>query len=147
MRISDWSSDVCSSDLASNGSGATVNNRRMRVSPCKEMERALIGTGVPLREEYLDRYMPMLRNVAANSAGIRRAGAASLDLAYVASGRLDGYWEFNLKPWDIAAGIVMVQEAGGIVRPLEGSTDVLADGHILATTRSEENTSELQSLM
>src|SRR3546814_11991965 len=77
--------------------------------------------------------MPMLRNVAANSAGIRRAGAASLDLAYVASGRLDGYWEFNLKPWDIAAGIVMVQEAGGIVRPLEGSTDVLADGHILAT--------------
>src|SRR3546814_6869227 len=95
------------------------------------MERALIGTGVPLREEYLDRYMPMLRNVAANSAGIRRAGAASLDLAYVASGRLDGYWEFNLKPWDIAAGIVMVQEAGGIVRPLEGSTDVLAEQAIL----------------
>lgn len=126
----------CTQDLyiASNGSGATLNNRRMRVSQCKDLDRALIGTGVPLREEFLDRYTPMLRNVAASTAGIRRAGAASLDLAYVAAGRLDGYWEFNLKPWDIAAGIVMVQEAGGIVRPLEDSTDVLADGHILATT-------------
>lgn len=126
----------CTQDLyvASNGSGATLNNRRMRVSQCKELERALIGTGVPLREEYLDRYTPMLRNIAANTAGIRRAGSAALDLAYVAAGRLDGYWEFNLKPWDIAAGVVMVQEAGGIVRPLEGSTDVLKDGHILATT-------------
>jgi len=126
----------CTQDLyvASNGSGATLNNRRMRVSQCKELERALIGTGVPLREEYLDRYTPMLRNIAANTAGIRRAGSAALDLAYVAAGRLDGFWEFNLKPWDIAAGVIMVQEAGGIVRPLEGSTDVLADGHILATT-------------
>src|SRR3546814_12811547 len=91
---------------ASSGPSAAVNNRRMRVGPCKEMERALIGTGVPLREEYLDRYMPMLRNVAANSAGIRRAGAASLDLAYVASGRLDGYWEFNLKPWEDRTSVV-----------------------------------------
>ncbi|NGY04537.1 inositol monophosphatase family protein [Solimonas terrae] len=126
----------CTQDLyvASNGSGATLNNRRMRVSQCKEMERALIGTGVPLREEYLDRYTPMLRNIAANTAGIRRAGSAALDLAYVAAGRLDGYWEFNLKPWDIAAGIVMVQEAGGIVRSLDGSDDVLKHGHILATT-------------
>lgn len=126
----------CTQDLyvASNGSGATLNSRRIRVSQCKEMERALIGTGVPLREEFLDRYTPMLRNIAANTAGIRRAGSAALDLAYVAAGRLDGFWEFNLKPWDIAAGVVMVQEAGGVVRAIDGSDDVLKDGHILATS-------------
>jgi myo-inositol-1(or 4)-monophosphatase len=125
----------CTQDLyvGSKGSGATINNRRMRVSQCKDLERALIGTGVPLREEFLDRYTPMLRNIAANTAGVRRAGSAALDLAYVAAGRLDGFWELNLKPWDIAAGIVLVQEAGGIIRPLEGSEDVLQDGHILAT--------------
>lgn len=126
----------CTQDLyiASKGSGATLNNRRIRVSQCKDMDRALIGTGVPLREEYLDRYVPMLRNIAAHSAGIRRAGSAALDLAYVAAGRLDGFWEFNLKPWDIAAGVVLVQEAGGVVRALDGGEDVLKDGHVLATT-------------
>jgi len=89
---------------------------------------------VPLREEYLDRYVPMLRNVAAKTAGLRRAGAASLDLAYVASGRLDGFFEFNLKPWDIAAGIVLVQEAGGMVVSLSGEDDILKSGHVLATS-------------
>ncbi|NKF24714.1 inositol monophosphatase family protein [Solimonas marina] len=126
----------CTQDLyvASNGSGATLNNRRIRVSQNKDMEQALIGTGVPLREEFLDRYTPMLRNIAANTAGVRRAGSAALDLAYVAAGRLDGFWEFNLKPWDMAAGVVMVREAGGIVRALDGSDDPLPDGHVLATT-------------
>lgn len=126
----------CTQDLycASRGSGATLNNRRIRVSGCKDISQALIGTGIPLREEYLDRYLPQLRSVAAETAGLRRAGSAALDLAYVAAGRLEGFWEFNLKPWDIAAGVVMVQEAGGIVRPLDGSADVLADGHVLATT-------------
>ncbi|WP_028007981.1 inositol monophosphatase family protein [Solimonas flava] len=126
----------CTQDLycASRGSGATLNNRRIRVSGCKDISQALIGTGIPLREEYLDRYLPQLRSVAAETAGLRRAGSAALDLAYVAAGRLEGFWEFNLKPWDIAAGVVMVQEAGGIVRPLGGSADVLADGHVLATT-------------
>ncbi len=137
----------CTQDLyiASKGSGAMLNSRRIRVSACNELERALIGTGVPLREEYLDRYVPMLRNIAAGTAGIRRAGSAALDLAYVAAGRLDGFWEFNLKPWDIAAGIVLVQEAGGIIRALEGSEDVLQDGHILATTLKIGD--ELQQLL
>lgn len=126
----------CTQDLytASRGGGALQNNRKLRVSVCKELDSALIGTGVPLREEYLDRYLPMLRNVAATTAGVRRAGAASLDLAYVAAGRLDGFWEFNLKPWDMAAGIVLVQEAGGLVREIDGEDDVLKTGNILATT-------------
>ena len=124
----------CTQDLyiASRGAGATLNNRKMRVSGTKDMDQALIGTGVPLREAGLDAYLPMLRSVVANSAGIRRAGSAALDLAYVASGRLDAFWELNLKPWDIAAGIVMVHEAGGMVSEIYGQPDVLASGHILA---------------
>ncbi len=126
----------CTQDLycASRGEGATLNNRKLRVSGCKEIGAALIGTGVPLREEHLDRYLPMMRSVAANTAGVRRAGAAALDLAYVAAGRLDGFWELNLNPWDIAAGIVLVQEAGGVVRELDGGSDVLETGNIVAST-------------
>lgn len=126
----------CTQDLytASRGQGAVLNNRRIRVSGCRDLGQALIGTGVPLREEYLDHYAMMLRNVARETAGIRRAGSAALDLAYVASGRLEGYWEFNLRTWDIAAGIVLVQEAAGVVRELEGGDDVLASGHVLAST-------------
>jgi len=125
----------CTQDLytASRGGGAQLNNRRIRVSNCKDLDEALVGTGVPLREEYLDRYLPMLRNVAAQTAGVRRAGSAALDLAYVAGGRLDAFWELNLKPWDIAAGIVLVQEAGGVVRELDDEqADVLQTGHIFA---------------
>lgn len=119
---------------ASRGQGAVLNSRRIRVSPCKELSQALIGTGVPLREEHLDRYLPMMRNVAAHTAGVRRAGAAALDLAYVAAGRLEGFWELNLNPWDIAAGIVLVQEAGGTVRELDGGDDALTTGNILAAS-------------
>lgn len=116
---------------ASRGQGALLNNRKLRVSNCKDMNQALFGTGVPLREEYLDRYLPILRSIAEQSAGVRRAGSAALDLAYVAAGRFEGFWEFNLKPWDIAAGIVMVQEAGGVIREIDGG-DVLESGSILA---------------
>ncbi|HEX4872035.1 MAG TPA: inositol monophosphatase family protein [Nevskiaceae bacterium] len=126
----------CTQDLytASKGSGALLNNRKIRVSGCKDLSQALIGTGVPLREEYLDGYLPQLRRVATETAGIRRAGSAALDLAYVAAGRLEGFWEFNLKPWDIAAGIVMVQEAGGVISTLDGHADPLKNGHVMATT-------------
>jgi myo-inositol-1(or 4)-monophosphatase len=126
----------CTQDLyiASRGAGATLNNRKIRVSGAKDMDQALVGTGVPLREANLDAYLPMLRNVVANTAGVRRAGSAALDLAYVAAGRLDAFWELNLKPWDIAAGIVMVQEAGGMVSEIYGAPDPLATGHILAGT-------------
>ncbi len=124
----------CTQDLycASRGAGATLNNRRLRVSNTKELDSALIGTGVPINANHLDAYLPMLRYIAETTAGIRRAGSAALDLAYVAAGRLDGFWELGLKPWDIAAGLLMVQEAGGMTSELYGGADVLATGHVLA---------------
>jgi myo-inositol-1(or 4)-monophosphatase len=124
----------CTQDLycASRGSGATLNNKRIRVTQTRDMDSALIGTGVPIRSENLDAYMPTLRAVAESTAGIRRAGSAALDLAYVAAGRLDAYWEIGLKPWDIAAGLVLVQEAGGVASELYSGEDVLKTGHVLA---------------
>ena len=125
----------CTQDLyiATKGSGATLNNRKIRGSTAKELDSALIGTGVPIDAALLDAYMPMLKTIAGNSAGIRRAGSAALDLAYVAAGRLDGFFELGLKPWDMAAGIVLVQEAGGTVTELYDSRgDVMSTGHILA---------------
>jgi myo-inositol-1(or 4)-monophosphatase len=120
--------------IASRGVGATLNNRKIRVSKTKDLDQSLVGTGVPIRAENLDDYLPMLRNVVSATAGVRRAGAASLDLAYVAAGRLDAFWEMNLKPWDIAAGIVLVQEAGGLVTEIFGEADPLQTGHVLAAT-------------
>ena len=88
---------------------------------------------MPINADLLDAYLPMLKTIAGNSAGIRRAGSAALDLAYVAAGRLDGFFELGLKPWDMAAGIVLVQEAGGTVTELYDSRgDVMSTGHILA---------------
>jgi myo-inositol-1(or 4)-monophosphatase len=126
----------CTQDLycASRGSGATLNNRRIRVSGATDLSAALIGTGVPIRAANLDAYLPMLRKVVENTAGVRRAGSAALDLAYVAAGRLDAFWEINLKPWDIAAGLVLVQEAGGIVSEISGAGDILETGNVLAAT-------------
>jgi myo-inositol-1(or 4)-monophosphatase len=126
----------CTDELyhASKGEGATLNNRRIRVSKTVHMEDAVIGTGFPIRKpDTLDTYLPMLTRVANESAGLRRAGAAALDLAYVASGRLDGYFELNLKAWDIAAGIVLVREAGGQVSEIYGDDKYLLDtGHVCA---------------
>lgn len=125
----------CTQDLycATRGSGATLNNRKIRGSQAKELDSALIGTGVPIRADLLDAYLPMLKAIAGNSAGIRRAGSAALDLAYVAAGRLDGFFELGLKPWDMAAGIVLVQEAGGTVTDLyDARGDVMSSGHVLA---------------
>jgi len=126
----------CTQDLyiASRGVGATLNNRKMRVSKTKDLDQALIGTGVPIRAQNLDAYIPMLRKVVATTAGVRRAGSAALDLAYVAAGRLDAFWELNLKPWDIAAGLLMVQEAGGMVSEIYGAEDALKTGNVLAAT-------------
>jgi myo-inositol-1(or 4)-monophosphatase len=126
----------CTQDLycGSRGNGATLNNRRIRVSGARDLDTALIGTGVPIRAANLDAYLPMLRKVVEHSAGVRRAGSAALDLAYVAAGRLDAFWELGLKPWDIAAGMVLVQEAGGLVSELYGAPDALKTGHILAAT-------------
>ena len=120
---------------ASRGGGAQLNDKRIRVSRCQTLEQALLGTGFPIRDErMIDPYLKSLGAFLHRTDGVRRAGAASLDLAYVAAGRLDGYWEFGLKPWDIAAGALMVQEAGGMVGAIDPQQDVMVTGNILAAT-------------
>ena len=120
---------------ASRGGGAQLNEKRIRVSRCQTLEQALLGTGFPIRDErMIDPYLKSLGAFLHRTDGVRRAGAASLDLAYVAAGRLDGYWEFGLKPWDIAAGALMVQEAGGMVGAIDPQQDVMVTGNILAAT-------------
>jgi myo-inositol-1(or 4)-monophosphatase len=101
---------------ASRGDGAQLEGKKMRVSTQRTLEGSLIGTGFPFREgANLDAYLAMLKVVMSTAAGVRRPGAASLDLAYVAAGRIDGFWEFGLSPWDTAAGTLLIQEAGGRV--------------------------------
>lgn len=118
---------------ASRGDGARLNDRKLRVSTTEKLENALLGTGFPFREfEHLDPYLKLLTALIPQCAGIRRAGAAALDLAYVAAGRLDGFWEFDLKIWDIAAGALLIQEAGGWVTTIDGSQDYLQGNSILA---------------
>ena len=96
---------------------------------------ALIGTGFPYREiAHLDEYLRMLKGVTQNAAGVRRAGAAALDLAYVAAGRLDGFWELGLSAWDMAAGSLLIFEAGGLVSDLDGEGKYLDTGHIVCGT-------------
>ncbi len=115
------------------GGGAQFNNRKMRVSECKKLDEALLVTGLPFREEQpLAHYLKSFSEILPQVAGIRRPGAASLDLAYVACGRFDGYWEMGLKPWDMAAGILLVKEAGGIVTDLAGQENYLENGNVLA---------------
>jgi len=118
---------------ASRGRGAFVNDQRMRVGK-RALKSGLIGTGLPFKEQqaHLDAYLLMVRDVMKSSAGVRRAGSAALDLAYVAAGRLDGFWEIGLSPWDMAAGSLMITEAGGLVGDLEGENHYLASGNIVA---------------
>ena len=121
---------------ASRGRGAQLDGRRIRSSGLSRLDRALIGTGFPYRlgQQAMGPYLGMLETVLKNAAGVRRPGAAALDLAYVAAGRLDGFWETGLERWDIAAGSLLIREAGGIVSGLDGSEDFLDTGHILAAT-------------
>ncbi len=120
---------------ASHGSGAQLNDRRIRVSRCRSMNDALLGTGFPFRDlSKLDTYLDMFGELLTKTSGIRRAGSAALDLAYVASGRLDGFWEFGLKPWDMAAGALLIKEAGGFVSDFKGEDGFLHSGHIVAGT-------------
>ncbi len=117
---------------ASRGSGAFCNDRRIRVASAISLEGTVIGTGIPFRSmHHADAYFPMLREIASKTAGIRRAGSAALDLAYVASGRLDGFWEIGLAPWDMAAGVLLVQEAGGVNGDLAGGIRHLETGNIV----------------
>jgi myo-inositol-1(or 4)-monophosphatase len=120
---------------ASRGRGAFLDDRRIRVSKCAHLKDALVGTGFPFKEvARIDRYLGQLSTLMQGSAGVRRAGAAALDLAYVAAGRLDAFWESGLAPWDMAAGALLIQEAGGLVSDLEGKADYLARGEIAAGT-------------
>ncbi|HLZ68188.1 MAG TPA: inositol monophosphatase family protein [Aliidongia sp.] len=119
---------------AEKGSGAFVSDRRIRVSGRRDLGQAVIATGMPFRgKEAHPGYMRTLNAVMAETAGVRRFGAAALDLAYVAAGRFDGFWEFGLKPWDMAAGLLLVKEAGGYCSEPDGSGhDMLASGNVLA---------------
>ena len=118
---------------ASKGKGAQLNNRKIRVSIKNTLDGALLGTGFPYNNEsVMQQFIESYKNLFPNVAGIRRAGVASLDLAYVACGRLDGFWEFNLRPWDIAAGALIIQEAGGINAELTGGADYMKTGNIIS---------------
>lgn len=118
---------------AARGHGAMLDDRRIRVSKQVGLEGALIGTGFPYRSnlQWLEAYMAMLREMTQQAAGIRRPGSAALDLAYVAAGRLDGFWEFGLAPWDTAAGTLLITEAGGLVGTFTGG-EYDQQGHIVA---------------
>lgn len=118
---------------AARGDGAQLNGRRLRVSQRLGLKNTLIGTGFPFKQpEYLDTYLASFKAVHPKVAGIRRAGSAALDLAYVAAGRLDGFWEIGLNNWDMAAGVLLVREAGGIVTDFSGKGDYLQTGNVVA---------------
>ena len=129
--------DVVRNELftASKGSGAFLNDRRIRVSRRTRLNEALLGTGFPFRQmDNVEAYLGMFRELTQKTAGIRRPGSAALDLAYLAAGRYDAFWELGLAPWDIAAGTLLVTEAGGLVSDLAGESDYLATGNLVAGT-------------
>ena len=118
---------------ATRGAGAHLNDRRIRVSNRKGIEGALLGTGFPFKAQHqLDTYLEMFRAVFPQSAGIRRAGSAALDLAFVAAGRLDGFWEIGLNTWDMAAGVLLIQEAGGLSSDFNGGHTHMESGNLVA---------------
>ncbi len=118
---------------ASRGGGAHLNDHRIRVSGTLRLRQALIGTGFPFKAlERIDDWIAIFRDVLIKTSGIRRAGSAALDLAYVACGRFDGFWELGLMPWDIAAGCLLIEESGGLVSDTKGNQDHLTTGNIVA---------------
>ena len=118
---------------ASKGGGAYVDRRRLRVADQIKLENALIGTGFPYRQDQdMDQYLKIFADMTRQCAGLRRPGAASLDLAYVAAGRYDGFFESELKPWDMAAGALIITEAGGLVGNYRGEEGFLESGEIMA---------------
>lgn len=120
---------------ASRGRGARLNDRRIRVSKQTQLNAALLGTGSAFRNTTLSqRYFPTFEALAGKCAGIRSTGSAALDLAYVASGRLDGHWALGLRTWDIAAGCLLVKEAGGLISDLQGGEDYMKQGDIVVGT-------------
>lgn len=120
---------------ATKGSGAYLNEKRIRVTKRDKIADALIGTGFPYRAtDNIDEYLKMFKIMTQSCAGLRRPGSAALDLAYVACGRLDGFFEKGLQPWDMAAGSLLITESGGIMGTFEGESDYLYKGDVLAGT-------------
>lgn len=118
---------------ASRGEGALLNDRKIRVTNRKGLEGALLGTGIPFRDlRFVDNYLGMMKDLARDTAGIRRPGSAALDFAYVACGRTDGFWELGLSEWDFAAGALLVREAGGLVTDIAGGERYLETGNVIA---------------
>ena len=118
---------------ATRGQGAYLNNRRMRVSQTKNLAQALIGTGFPFHDkQQVKNYLSTFETIFTSCGDIRRTGSAALDLAYVAAGRLDGFWESDLEIWDIAAGSLMIQEAGGLITDFQGGKKYLDSGCVIA---------------
>lgn len=117
---------------ADKGGGAYLNTRRLRISEQKSLQGALLGTGIPFRDQrFVDEYLGMLKALMRDAAGIRRPGSAALDLAYVAAGRYDGFWELGLAPWDMAAGALLVREAGGVITDLAAGSNFLQTGNVV----------------
>jgi myo-inositol-1(or 4)-monophosphatase len=125
---------------ASRGGGAQLDDKRIRVSKSRGLEGALISTGIPFRAntKWLDPYLQMMKAVALNTAGIRRPGSAALDLAWLAAGRTDGYWELGLSPWDTAAGWLLVTEAGGRVGTITGADYALGHDIVAGSPKTYE---------
>lgn len=118
---------------ASRGRGAHLNNRRIRVTSRRSLDGALLGTGFPFKQQQdLDTYLATFKALFPMTSGIRRAGSAALDLAYVAAGRLDGFWELGLNPWDIAAGALLIEEAGGFISDFAGGKNFMESGNVVA---------------
>lgn len=120
---------------AEKGTGAYSNHQRLRVSARTDLSSCLIATGVPFKGHDIPDFFPQMIRVAPQVAGIRRFGAASLDLAYVAAGKFDGYWETGIKIWDIAAGMLLVTEAGGSITSLVSGAPALTSGSLLASNQ------------
>ncbi len=119
--------------IASKGKGAFLNDRRLRVSRQDRIEGSLIGTGFPFKRlEHMDPYLAMFKEISSKAAGLRRPGAAAIDLAYVAAGRYDAFFELGLMPWDAAAGSLLITEAGGFVGNFKGDSDYLFSENIVA---------------
>lgn len=118
----------------SRGKGARLNEHRIRVSKHTHLDDCLLGTGFPYRhsKKHVDIYVQSLQDLIPHCGDIRRAGSAALDLAYVAAGRLDGFWELGLKLWDLAAGTLLIKEAGGMVTDVQGGDSYMKNGHVVA---------------
>jgi myo-inositol-1(or 4)-monophosphatase len=120
---------------ATRGRGARLNDRRLRVSKQTQLNASLLGSGFSMRDSTLNqKYLPAFEALVSKCAGMRRTGSAALDLAYVASGRLDGFWQFGLQPWDIAAGSLLVREAGGLISDMQGGEEFIKEGNVVAGT-------------